>query len=63
VQKTVKKPLLKKLALDPKTWVLRSVSNPFFTGKSEKREKSEFPALEKCLPYFSNPDIEENTYF
>jgi hypothetical protein len=25
-------------------------------------EKSEFPALEKCLPYFSNPDIEENRY-
>jgi hypothetical protein len=23
-------------------------------------EKSEFPELEKCLPYFSNPDIEEN---
>jgi hypothetical protein len=22
-------------------------------------EKSEFPALEKCLPYFSNPDTEE----
>jgi hypothetical protein len=26
-------------------------------------EKSGFPALEKCLPYFSNPDIEENRYF
>jgi hypothetical protein len=25
-----------------------------------RSEKSEFPALEKCLPYFSNPDIEEN---
>jgi hypothetical protein len=25
-------------------------------------EKSEFPALEKCLPYFSNPAIEENRY-
>jgi secreted trypsin-like serine protease len=25
-------------------------------------EKSEFPALEKCLPYFYNPDIEENRY-
>jgi hypothetical protein len=24
-----------------------------------RSEKSEFPALEKCLPYFSNPDIEE----
>jgi hypothetical protein len=22
-------------------------------------EKSKFPALEKCLPYFSNLDIEE----
>jgi hypothetical protein len=26
-------------------------------------EKSGFPALENCLPYFSNPDIEENRYF
>jgi hypothetical protein len=26
-------------------------------------EKSEFPALEKCLPYFSNHDIEENRYW
>jgi hypothetical protein len=26
-------------------------------------EKSRFPALEKCLPYFSNPDLEENRYY
>jgi hypothetical protein len=25
-----------------------------------RSEKSEFPALEKCLSYFSNPDTEEN---
>jgi hypothetical protein len=25
-------------------------------------EKSEFPKLEKCLPYFSNPDIGECSF-
>jgi hypothetical protein len=25
--------------------------------------EGEFPALEKCISYFSNPDIEENRYY